>query len=77
MIHNENHEFIWTQKVMDKIWDGNASKSEVIGSCGVDKNPNVHTERTKLNAPKTEKKWSQKMSHLLKCLVSTDYDTAC
>jgi len=37
MIHNENHEFIWTQKVMDKIWDGNPSKSEVIGRCGVDK----------------------------------------
>jgi len=33
---------------MDKIWDGNPSKSEVIGRCGGDEKPNDHAELTKV-----------------------------
>ena len=34
---------------MDKIWDRNPSKSEVIGRCGADeKKTNDHTEPTKV-----------------------------
>ena len=33
---------------MDKIWDWNPSKSEVIGRCGGDKNPNYHAEPRKV-----------------------------
>jgi len=32
---------------MDKIWDGNPSKLEVIGHCGRMMKPNDHAERTK------------------------------
>jgi len=32
---------------MDKIWDRNPSKSEVIGSFGEDEKPNDHAEPTK------------------------------
>ena len=35
---------------MDKIWDGNPLKSEVIGHGGEDKQMNDHAEPTKLNA---------------------------
>ena len=31
---------------MDKIWDSNPLKSEVIGCCGGDENPNDQTEPT-------------------------------
>ena len=33
---------------MDKIWDRNPSKSEVIGRCGGDKKTNDHAEPTKV-----------------------------
>jgi len=33
---------------MDKTWDRNPSKSEVIGRCGRDENTNDHTEPTKI-----------------------------
>ena len=33
---------------MDKIWDRNPSKSENIGCCGGDENPNDHAEPTKV-----------------------------
>jgi len=33
---------------MDKIWDGNPSKSEVIGRCGRDEKPKGHPEPTKV-----------------------------
>ena len=37
------------KNVMDKIWDRNPSKSEVIGRCGGDeKSPNDHAEPTKV-----------------------------
>ena len=32
---------------MDKIWDRNPSKSEVIGCCGGDEKTNGHAELTK------------------------------
>ena len=35
---------------MDKIWDRNPSKSEVIGRCGGDEKTNDHAEPTKSNA---------------------------
>ena len=35
---------------MDKIWDENPSKSEVIGRCGGDEKTNDHAEQTNLNA---------------------------
>ena len=33
---------------MDKIWDRNPSKSEVIGRCGGDEKPNDHAEPIKV-----------------------------
>jgi len=32
---------------MDKIWYRNPSKSEVIGRCGGDENPNDHQKKLK------------------------------
>ena len=40
---------------MDKIWERNPSKSEVIGLCVRDKKPNDHAEPTQSN-PKKRKK---------------------
>jgi len=37
---------IGQRKVMDKIWDGNPLKSEVIGHGGEDKQMNDHAEQT-------------------------------
>ena len=36
------------KNVMDKIWDRNPSKSEVIGRCGGMKKPYDHAEPTKV-----------------------------
>ena len=36
------------KNVMDKIWDRNPSKSEVIGCCGGDEKTNDHAELTKV-----------------------------
>ena len=33
---------------MDKIWDRNPSKSEVMGRCGGNEKTNDHAERTKV-----------------------------
>ena len=42
---------------MDTIWNGNPSKSEVIGRCGGDEKPNDYTKPTQWNAKtKTKKK---------------------
>ena len=35
---------------MDTIWDGNSSKSEVIGHCAGDEKTNDHAEITQSNA---------------------------
>ena len=38
---------------MDKIWDGNPSKSEIIGHCGGDEKPRMITrDRQKSNVKK-------------------------
>ena len=34
---------------MDKIWDRNPSKSDVIGRCGGDEKTNDHAEPTKVD----------------------------
>ena len=34
------------KKEMGKIWDGNPSKSEIIGRCGADEKTNHHAEPT-------------------------------
>ena len=40
---------------MDKIWDGNPSKSEIIGRCGGDEKPRMITrDRQKSNAKKIQ-----------------------
>ena len=33
---------------MDKIWDRNPSKSEVIGGCGGDEKPNDHADKSRI-----------------------------
>jgi len=38
------------KKAMDKIWDGNPLKSEVIGRCGGDEKTNDHAEQSQSNA---------------------------
>ena len=38
-----------TKNVMDKIWDRNLSKLEVIGRYGGDEKTNDHAELTKVN----------------------------
>ena len=37
---------------MDKIWDRNTSKSDVIGRCGGDEKINDHAEPTKVETRK-------------------------
>ena len=41
---------------MDNIWYRNPSKSEVIGRCGGDEKTNDHTEPTKVERYKKQKK---------------------
>ena len=41
---------------MDKIWDRNPSKSEVIGRCGGDEKTKDHAEPTKSNAKNKRQK---------------------
>ena len=39
---------------MDKIWDGNPLKTEVIGCCGGNEKKTIdHAEKTRLNGEKT------------------------
>ena len=45
-----------TNKFLDKIWDRNPSKSEVIGLFGGDEKTDENVETTKLNAKKRFKK---------------------
>ena len=46
---------------MDKIWDGNPSKSEIIGRCGGDEKKSDNAEPTKTNKTKqTNKKQHKK-----------------
>ena len=64
---------------MDKIWDGNPSKSEVIGVVAGMKKPNDHAEPTKSNAiflliAAVKYHTSQCINSLYKCQGQQRYD---
>ena len=46
---------------MDKIWDRNPSKSEVIGHCGEDEKTNAHADKKSNAKKKTPKKQKKKL----------------
>ena len=51
---------------MDKIWDGNPSKSEIIGRCGGDENTRMTTRnRHKSNAKKEKYNLVKTFHHML------------
>ena len=55
---------------MVKIWDGNPSKSEIIGRCGGDEKKNDNAEPTKTNKTKQTNKTTQKTVQILSKTVS-------
>ena len=63
---------------MNKIWERNPSKLEIIGRCGGDEQTNAQAEPTKSNA-KNPLSWTQCLSllpNLLSDLLSLDADSS-
>ena len=54
---------------MDKIWDRNPSKSEVIGRCAWMKQTNDHAEPTKVERSKSELSYIKKRTGLKSDLI--------
>ena len=59
---------------MDKIWDENPSKSEVIGHFGGDEKTNDYAESTKVDRKKRVKKKTQSLRHSCGKDISSSVD---